>query len=84
MKKAVISIVLATLCLSILLRRGVRHLTPTAKATALANSTGLPASGQPGLRRRRWRRARRMTMRREDRRAYRWHRRRFIMRHRRH
>ena len=84
MKKTVISIVLATLCLSIPVFGAHESLTPTAEATALANSTSLAASTQPGHRRRRWRRARRMTMRREDRREYRRHRRRFIMRHRRH
>ena len=83
MKKTLISIVLATFCLSVpVFGSALETITPAADATPVANSTITPMLGQPGFRRRRYRRERRWVVRRHYRRVYRRHR--FIIRHRRH
>ena len=85
MKKILILLVLSTFSLSLPIFGSARGpVTPAAEMTPLANATSLPARAQPGFRRRRFRGARRITVRRHNRGAYRWPRRRYIRRYRRH
>lgn len=80
MKKILISIVLATFCLSVPVFGGaLEAVTPTTNTAAVASGTVSPITGQLRVRRRRVRRARRIVVRRHYRRVYR--RRRVIRRH---
>ena len=82
MKKALISIVLATFCLSLPVFGSARAAITTATESAqTANSSILPIFAQLRGRRRRLRRARHIALRRRERRAFRRHR--YHWRHRR-
>ena len=81
MKKTLITIVLAAFCFSVpVFGSASEAVMPAAEQTLAANNTILPIFAQ-FRRRRRFRRARRIIVRRQYRRAYRRHR--YIIRHRR-